>query len=93
MGRKRRRERERGKNQIQCRKLQELSKCKVMLEERGKKERRGRRKEGGGWREEGGGRRKEGGKVHSTILFPKLTVEGKGVWPRLVRWNNVTPGR
>ena len=26
-------------------------------------------------------------------VLPKLPVEGKGVWPRLVRWNGVTPGR
>ena len=40
------------KNQIQCRTLQELSKCKVMLEEGGK-EGRGR------WKEEGGRRKPE----------------------------------
>ena len=46
--RKRRRERGRGriwrKNQIQCRTLQELSKCKVMLEEGGKREEEGGRR-------------------------------------------------
>ena len=26
-------------------------------------------------------------------MLPKLPVERKEVWPRLVRWNGVTPGR
>ena len=26
-------------------------------------------------------------------MFPKLPIERKGVWPRLIRWNGVTPGR
>ena len=100
--------------------LQELSKCKVMLEEGGKREEEGgRREEGGGRRKERGGRRnRQGGKKEETgregewrklihraqrerdwlekqfhKVFPKLPVEGKGVWPRLVRWNGVTPGR
>ena len=36
---------------------------------------------------------REGWRVHSTTVLPKLPVEGKGVWPRLIRWNGVTPGR
>ena len=36
---------------------------------------------------------REGWRDHSTTVLPKLPVEGKGVWPRLVRWNGVTPGR
>ena len=84
------------KYQIQCRKLQKLSTCKVMLEEGGRKRQGGKenaenclihqrpkaQRETGDWRN-----------VHSTIVFPKLPIERKGVWPRLVRWNGVTPGR
>ena len=52
------------KKQIQCRKMQELSKCKVMLEVGGRREEGGgRRKEEGGRRKKRGGRRKrQGGK-------------------------------
>ena len=54
------------KNQIQYRKLQELSKCKVMLEEGGGRKKEGRREEGR--REEGGKERREGSREGRKLL-------------------------
>ena len=86
----------------------ELSKCKAMLEEGGSKNRkRDQRREGGKESGKTEGkiarftnkvkhRGRDKGSLESSQyhkVLPKLPVEGKGVWPRLIRWNGVTPGR